>query len=1351
MPVQRHARLEAQGVARSEAARDEAVGLTDLQGLRPERGGLVGGEDDLEAVLAGVAGAGKRELAERAVGHAVLVVLELGRLREVECQHDGLGIRPLNREHGELVRLVVDGGIQPLRAGLEEGDVLVPVAGVHHEQERVLLAADQDVVLDAPGVIADQGVAGAAHRELGAVEGEGPVGHLIAVGAAESHAPHVGQVEEAGSLANGMVFGRDVRVADRHVVAREGHHSRTGVAMDRMKGGLAHGIGVTGKGAASGGNRRAVRRRTGMQTVCKPATIFTFRNSAHGPRSGLPVADRDEDGIPPTMTIRGEVETSELGNIFQMVSGLHHRSLLVLRPAEDYEVEHRLLIEQDRLRLDSEPSVEVSPALLLARGIIDEKRCLDLTRQSERSGLALEEWLLRARGADRELSERVLRLRHEESILEAITWGSLVFRVIDASERTPVDGPEFRLDPVLLESARRADEFETVAPALKDGILASCVRARDLPGDRWSPVDRLVFDAIDGTRDASELRRITGLPVLDVAAALQRLVDGGVVNSLALEDLRQEVPQRLRSGDLEVARRLASAAIHLSPEDPDLRGELAIIHERLGALGAASEQDLTRADLLEARGAREDLQRTLIRCRDRLPTDLLALRRLAEVMAEDGAVDPGRVESTLSATRELASWYEEEGDLVAAVAMTRCAFRIAPDQLTYGLELARREEALGHLAEAIELLGAITAAQLEAGRMGAARATLQDLSRLDAGAATRFERKLRKHDAAQERARGPQRATSRGRSPAAAVVAMAALLGLITIVVLAGGGSGETVGAPDPARAGVALGVESSASPQASEGNPVAEAPTPEVSPSPTWPATAESVSTPEKTLPTRQLLAGRRLELATITDPAARAVGERILGARLEAEQAVRDGGIDGARGILASALDQTPEGHPWRGDLAELLRDVEVYLVESNELRERADAERMAGRPDEAWRLARRLLDLYPAAPAASGLLLPVRLEVTPSNARIRLPDGREDHGSIELEVQVGEQVPVSVSRPGWGSEQLSLAPPERTRVVRHVLRRSTQRSIVLPADALALASGTSPGEWIVASADGRRFRVARGSDRGVELEARPEVGQDHLVARDGVRPRFLVAIESGIVREVVGERGGRLPLVPGERVAEVLARGDDVVARTSNGRVLGMTLGSGWAIGVPFGVAAPAQELVRGGRHVLVVMEGNRSCWLHPDGTAGEPFIHAGARFFGVQDRERVLVAIGGRHGHLDAGARTPRMEPEEGDAILSMAERNGRRLVLRSGGILTSNDPGRPRESHLSSNACSVQFHGADTVEVRLRDGAAILLSAERLEPFGRFESTDGDVAPIGIVDREILFAAGPRLLGGMLRP
>ena len=233
--VQHHAGLEAERVARPEAGGQEAVRRSRLDDAAPERARRVRGDEDLEAVLAGVPGAGddRRDSVHRPFGEAVE-----RHLREVdrgERLEDRLGLRSLQGQQRELVAQVVEPAARRL-LGEQPVPVLLDVRGVHdHEVAALGAAVDDDVVHRAARGHGQRGVLRLPVHELRDVVGR----HALQEGEGalplDLELAHVGDVEEAGGGPDGRVLGDEARVLDGHVPPAEGHHPGPAFPVDGVE------------------------------------------------------------------------------------------------------------------------------------------------------------------------------------------------------------------------------------------------------------------------------------------------------------------------------------------------------------------------------------------------------------------------------------------------------------------------------------------------------------------------------------------------------------------------------------------------------------------------------------------------------------------------------------------------------------------------------------------------------------------------------------------------------------------------------------------------------------------------------------------------------------------------------------------------------------------------------------------------------------------------------------------------------------------------------------------------------------------------------------------------------------
>ena len=210
--MQRVADLEPQRVARAEparhgAARDDRV---------PELDGVLGRAHQLDAGLAGVAGAVDHHLDPVELAHRVRERLRLGKPEALDRA------RPLHGEQRVLVRGVAHLGaadlalLQPRVRGLAVARV---------DDEEVVVRGDpvrDQVVDDAAALVRQQRVLRLAVADPVEVVREQRLEQLVRVRALDVELAHVRDVEDAAVAADGPVLGDDALVLDRHLPAGEG-------------------------------------------------------------------------------------------------------------------------------------------------------------------------------------------------------------------------------------------------------------------------------------------------------------------------------------------------------------------------------------------------------------------------------------------------------------------------------------------------------------------------------------------------------------------------------------------------------------------------------------------------------------------------------------------------------------------------------------------------------------------------------------------------------------------------------------------------------------------------------------------------------------------------------------------------------------------------------------------------------------------------------------------------------------------------------------------------------------------------------------------------------------------------
>ena len=220
--VERHPGLESERVPRAEAHRNAVGGLDGAQQHVPELDRPAGLDEDLEAVLARIAGSRDEG---RDPGHLALrdgVVAQGRQVDPGQRGEDRDGPRPLDGQQAGRERAVVEDRPE---AGQALGERIRDdgrIAGVGDDQEPLLgQAIDDEVVDDAAVGRHDHRVVGAPDRECRWVRHQGRGQGRTGVRALHEQLAHVRQVEQPDSLTDGPMLVEDRSVLDRHQPAAE--------------------------------------------------------------------------------------------------------------------------------------------------------------------------------------------------------------------------------------------------------------------------------------------------------------------------------------------------------------------------------------------------------------------------------------------------------------------------------------------------------------------------------------------------------------------------------------------------------------------------------------------------------------------------------------------------------------------------------------------------------------------------------------------------------------------------------------------------------------------------------------------------------------------------------------------------------------------------------------------------------------------------------------------------------------------------------------------------------------------------------------------------------------------------
>ncbi|MCU0865206.1 MAG: PQQ-binding-like beta-propeller repeat protein [Planctomycetes bacterium] len=428
-----------------------------------------------------------------------------------------------------------------------------------------------------------------------------------------------------------------------------------------------------------------------------------------------------------TVTMRGDLEQINLADIFQTLSMSKMEGVLRLRnPLEERQIHCRDGVVQ--ILVPNRIATRRLGQRLVQAGLVEVEQLRAALVNQRKEKKPLGEMLIGAGLVTREQIEGVIGMQVSEDLFNLFTWRHGTFEFFkgplatDAQRAAFASCPEFEVNSLLLEVARRSDEWESILDSL--GSLDEVPERIAEPADE-SALDenhRTLMASVDARHTYRELAEQTTSGLFEVSRAARDLVNGGLLANVADEQL------------VAVATELAASdhgkrALVLLQTLRDRPGEraLEILQGMAAALEKAGERRLAGALLLEAAQRQSDPQAAvdLARAaRDLSPYDPGTLSYLRTVLVAHGASDSPELERVTTDLLDALI----DGDLVSTaleiVADARATGTVRPQVLAREararqkardpqgaaaalLELAESYDALGDRQRALEAYEAL--------------------------------------------------------------------------------------------------------------------------------------------------------------------------------------------------------------------------------------------------------------------------------------------------------------------------------------------------------------------------------------------------------------------------------------------------------------------------------------------------------------------------------------------------------------------------------------------------------------------------------------------------------------------
>ncbi len=409
------------------------------------------------------------------------------------------------------------------------------------------------------------------------------------------------------------------------------------------------------------------------------------------------------------MAFEGDLQEISLADVLQTLESNQKTGLLTVIPAEG-DGGWLLALEGGALAAVARRDGAVpSPADLLVRqGWVDEEQAALALKRWRRArkktlGKILEDMGLISREDWLGLVEQVIR---EEALL-CLNAEKATFTFEegeppwDAFDPEQVDaGVRLAMGPLLLEAARRADEWERIRRNIGSETEVFFALDGDEP-DVEDAVQAEVLDTLAGGMDLRTLLDELPYPRFEILKALSDLLEAGLVRAATPEELVDMAEEDLAAGAEERAVRRLRGALEVHRHDASLRIQLAEILEGLGREKEAARELALAAGDLEERGDGERAWSLLGRAVDLCPADPALRGRYLQACLREGAIQAAREEGL-----ELARLYVSLGlaDQArrALISLLKHSALKGDDSLL--LQLAEVETLGGRLEKALEIL-----------------------------------------------------------------------------------------------------------------------------------------------------------------------------------------------------------------------------------------------------------------------------------------------------------------------------------------------------------------------------------------------------------------------------------------------------------------------------------------------------------------------------------------------------------------------------------------------------------------------------------------------------------------------
>ncbi len=435
------------------------------------------------------------------------------------------------------------------------------------------------------------------------------------------------------------------------------------------------------------------------------------------------------------MALRGDLASVDLAQVFQMLALNKKVGLLSIQSPRLWKV---LYFDQRGVSLyfNQHSLLDRAIATFVRVGRIQSAAVDEIRDHAGRNQLNLLDSLL-AGGylTDEELSAQ-MRYEVEEEIYELFFCKDARFEFLEGQkemqEREGVIDARFffNTESIIMEAARRIDEWSYIAERIVNGLEVFCRLGEPPDAAEIGEECAIVYDCVDGRRTVARIVEVSGLSSFAVFKNLSQLLDAGSIQQLPADQLVKIGQSCMREGRPHDAINLFEKAIELGVGVPEVHSLAATAYENTAEyensiyhLKCDAEYRIASGDV---RGAAQRLRAAGLL----VPTDLSARERLVELalshsevrLPDYDPVDEGKI---------LVDLLMAAGDLRRVRSLLERLLGVGPDDIDLKKLLVNVHTKAGDQPRVIELYESIAKTLVRQHRPLEAIAYLQKILMLD--------------------------------------------------------------------------------------------------------------------------------------------------------------------------------------------------------------------------------------------------------------------------------------------------------------------------------------------------------------------------------------------------------------------------------------------------------------------------------------------------------------------------------------------------------------------------------------------------------------------------------------------